>query len=235
MDAASPFRAAIQLIFGLDPQFLQIVGLSLSVTLTAVLIAAILGLPLGALLALARFPGRSAVIVIINALMGLPPVVAGLVIFLLLSRSGPLGALGWLFTPKAMIVAQAILVLPIVIALTRQTIEDLWAEYREHLTSLGQTGLRAIPTLLWDARFSLATVLLAGFGRASAEVGAVLIVGGNIAGYTRVMTTSIALETSKGDLALALGLGITLLALTLAINAIAFGASRIGARFAGAQ
>jgi tungstate transport system permease protein len=134
-----------------------------------------------------------------------------------------------------MIVAQAVLVLPIVIALTRQTIEDLWAEYREHLTSLGQTGPRAIPTLLWDARFSLATVLLAGFGRASAEVGAVLIVGGNIAGYTRVMTTSIALETSKGDLALALGLGITLLALTLAINAIAFGASRIGARFAGAQ
>jgi tungstate transport system permease protein len=235
VDAASPFRAAVQLIFGLDPQFLQIVGMSLSVTLTAVLIAAIIGLPLGALLALARFPGRSAMIVIINALMGLPPVVAGLIIFLLLSRSGPLGALGWLFTPKAMIVAQAILVLPIVVALTRQTIEDLWAEYREHLTSLGQTGLRAIPTLLWDARFSLATVLLAGFGRASAEVGAVLIVGGNIAGYTRVMTTSIALETSKGDLALALGLGITLLALTLAINAIAFGASRIGARFAGAQ
>lgn len=235
MDAASPFGAAIKLIVGLDPQFLQIVGLSLSVTLTAVLIAAIIGLPLGALLALTRFPGRSAVIVVINALMGLPPVVAGLVIFLLLSRSGPLGALGWLFTPKAMIVAQSVLVLPIVIALTRQTIEDLWAEYREHLTSLGQTGLRAIPTLLWDARFALATVLLAGFGRASAEVGAVLIVGGNIAGYTRVMTTSIALETSKGDLALALGLGITLLALTLLINAVAFGASRIGARFAGAQ
>ncbi len=234
MDAISPFRAALQLILGLEPQFLQIVSLSLSVTLTAVLIAAIVGLPLGAMLALARFPGRSAIIVLVNALMGLPPVVAGLMIFLLLSRSGPLGALGWLFTPKAMIVAQSILVLPIVIALTRQTIEDLWAEYREHLTSLGQTGLRAIPTLLWDARFALATVLLAGFGRASAEVGAVLIVGGNIAGYTRVMTTSIALETSKGDLALALGLGITLLALTLAINAIAFGASRIGARFAGA-
>ena len=235
LDAPSPFRAAMQLILGLDPQFLQIVGLSLSVTLTAVLIAAVIGLPLGALLALARFPGRSAIIVLINALMGLPPVVAGLVIFLLLSRSGPLGALGWLFTPKAMIVAQSILVLPIVIALTRQIIEDLWAEYCEHLTSLGQTGVRAIPTLLWDARFSLATVLLAGFGRASAEVGAVLIVGGNIAGYTRVMTTSIALETSKGDLALALGLGITLLALTLAINAIAFGASRIGARLAGAS
>ena len=233
MNSASPFGAAFDLIVGLDPQFLQIVLLSLRVTLSAVFFAALIGLPLGALLALSRFPGRSALIVAINALMGLPPVVAGLVIFLLLSRSGPLGSLGWLFTPKAMILAQAVLVLPIIVALTRQTIEDLWGEYREHLTSLGQTGIKAIPTLLWDARFSLATALLAGFGRASAEVGAVLIVGGNIAGYTRVMTTSIALETSKGDLALALGLGITLIALTLAINAVAFGASRIGARFAG--
>ncbi len=233
MNSASPFGAAFDLIVSLDPQFLQIVGLSLRVTLSAVFLAALIGLPLGAMLALSRFPGRSALIVAINALMGLPPVVAGLAIFLLLSRSGPLGSLGWLFTPKAMILAQAILVLPIIIALTRQTIEDLWGEYREHLTSLGQTGIKAIPTLLWDARFSLATALLAGFGRASAEVGAVLIVGGNIAGYTRVMTTSIALETSKGDLALALGLGITLIALTLAINALAFGASRIGSRFAG--
>lgn len=233
MNSASPFGAAFDLIAGLDPQFLQIVLLSLRVTLSAVFFAALIGLPLGALLALSRFPGRSALIVAINALMGLPPVVAGLVIFLLLSRSGPLGSLGWLFTPKAMILAQAVLVLPIIVALTRQTIEDFWGEYREHLTSLGQTGIKAIPTLLWDARFSLATALLAGFGRASAEVGAVLIVGGNIAGYTRVMTTSIALETSKGDLALALGLGITLIALTLAINAVAFGASRIGARFAG--
>ena len=225
----------MDLILGLDPQFLQIVALSLRVTLTAVFFAALIGLPLGALLALSRFPLRSTLIVVINALMGLPPVVAGLVIFLLLSRSGPLGDLGWLFTPKAMIVAQTLLVLPIIVALTRQVIEDLWAEYREHLTSLGLTGLRAVPTLLWDARFSLATALLAGFGRASAEVGAVLIVGGNIAGYTRVMTTSIALETSKGDLPLALGLGITLLALTLLVNAIAFGASRLGARFAGAS
>lgn len=224
----------MDLIFGLDPQFLQIVGLSLQVTLAAVFFAALAGLPLGALLALSRFPGRSAVIVAVNAMMGLPPVVAGLAIFLLLSRSGPLGELGWLFTPKAMILAQAVLVLPIVVALTRQIVEDLWAEYREQLTSLGQSGLRAVPTLLWDARFSLATALLAGFGRASAEVGAVLIVGGNIAGYTRVMTTSIALETSKGDLALALGLGIALIALTLTVNAVAFGASRIGARFAGA-
>lgn len=235
MTAASPFGAAIEMIIGLDPQFLQIVALSLRVTLTAVFFAALIGLPIGALLAMSRFPGRSAVIVSINAMMGLPPVVAGLMIFLLLSRSGPLGELGWLFTPKAMILAQTLLVLPIVIALTRQIVEDLWAEYREHLTSLGQTGWRAVPTLLWDARFSLATALLAGFGRASAEVGAVLIVGGNIAGYTRVMTTSIALETSKGDLPLALGLGIVLIALTLAVNAVAFGASRMGSRFAGAS
>lgn len=229
----NPFAAALALITGLDPAFLRIVSLSLQVTLSAVAIAALIGLPLGALLALGRFPGRSAVIVLVNALMGLPPVVAGLVIFLVLSRSGPLGWLGWLFTPAAMIVAQAVLVLPIVIALTRQIVEDLWAEYREHLTSLGLTGARAVPTLLWDARFSLVTALLAGFGRASAEVGAVLIVGGNIAGHTRTMTTAIALETSKGDLPLALGLGLVLIGLTLAINALTFGASRIGARFAG--
>ena len=233
MDVSSAFWAAFALIIGLDRAFMDIVGLSLSVTLAAVFIAAVIGLPLGAWLALARFPGRGAVIVLVNGLMGLPPVVAGLLVFLVLSRSGPLGGLGWLFTPTAMIVAQTLLVLPIIIALTRSTIEDLWGEYREYLTSLGQTGLRAIPTLLWDGRFSLATGLLAGFGRASAEVGAVLIVGGNIAGYTRTMTTSIALETSKGDLPLALGLGLVLIILTLAINAAAYGASRIGARFAG--
>lgn len=233
MDVSAAFGAAFGLILGFDPQFLQIVGLSLRVTLTAVLIAALIGLPLGAWLALARFPGRSAVVVFVNALMGLPPVVAGLIVFLALSRSGPLGGLGWLFTPAAMVTAQTLLVLPIVIALTRGTIEELWSEYREHLTSLGQTGWRAVPTLIWDGRFALATGMLAGFGRASAEVGAVLIVGGNIAGHTRTMTTSIALETSKGDLPLALGLGIVLIALTLAINALAFGASRIGARFAG--
>lgn len=233
MDVATAFDAALGLIFGLDPQFLQIVGLSLRVTLTAVLVAACLGMPLGALLAVSRFPARGGVIVLINGLMGLPPVVAGLVVFLLLSRSGPLGAMGWLFTPAAMIVAQTLLVLPIIIALTRGTVEELWGEYREHLTSLGLTGLRAVPTVLWDGRFALATGLLAGFGRASAEVGAVLIVGGNIAGYTRTMTTAIALETSKGDLPLALGLGIVLMMLTLAINAAAYGASRVGARFAG--
>lgn len=233
MDIGGAFTAAFGLIAGLDPAFLAVVGLSLRVTLSAVAMAALIGLPLGAMLALSRFPGRSAVIVTINALMGLPPVVAGLIVYLLLSRSGPLGTMGLLFTPTAMVMVQTLLVLPIVVALTRQTVEDLWGEYREHLTSLDLTGLRAIPTLLWDGRFSLATALLAGFGRASAEVGAVLIVGGNIAGFTRTMTTTIALETSKGDLPLALGLGIVLLSLTLLINAVAFGASRIGARYAG--
>jgi len=233
LDVSAAFAAAIGLILGLDPGFLAIVGLSLTVTLTAVLIAAVIGLPLGALLALARFPGRSVVVVAVNALMGLPPVVAGLMIFLVLSRSGPLGRLGLLFTPSAMVAAQALLVLPIILAITRQIVEDLHGEYREHLASVGMTGWRAIPTLLWDGRFALATALLAGFGRASAEVGAVLIVGGNIAGYTRTMTTAIALETSKGDLPLALGLGIVLIGLTLAINAVTYGASRIGARYAG--
>lgn len=233
MDALGAMQAAIGLMVTFDPQFLQIVGLSLRVTMTAVLLAALIGLPLGAWLALSRFRGRAALIVLINGLMGLPPVVAGLFVFLLLSRSGPLGPLGLLFTPTAMVIAQTILVLPIVIALTRGTLEELWQEYREHLTSLGLTGWGAVPTLLWDGRFALATGLLAGFGRASAEVGAVLIVGGNIANYTRTMTTTIALETSKGDLPLALGLGLVLMALTLAINAAGYAASRIGARFAG--
>lgn len=233
MDLSAAFAEAFGLITRLDPGFLAIVGLSLRVTLTAVFLAALIGLPLGAWLALARFPGRSLVVVSINALMGLPPVVAGLIVFLLLSRSGPFGALGMLFTPSAMIAAQALLVVPIVISLTRATVEELWAEYRDHLTSLGLTGFRAVPTLLWDGRFALATGILAGFGRASAEVGAVLMVGGNIAHYTRTMTTTIALETSKGDLALALGLGIVLMGLTLMINGAAYAASRIGARFAG--
>ena len=233
MDLTASFAAAFALIRDRDPAFLAIVALSLKVTLTAVALAAAIGLPLGAWLALARFPGRSVVVVAINALMGLPPVVAGLIVFLLLSRQGPLGTWGLLFTPTAMVIAQAILVLPIVISLTRATLEDLWAEYREHLTALDLTGVRAIPTLLWDGRFALATGLLAGFGRASAEVGAVLMVGDNIAGFTRTMTTSIALETSKGDLPLALGLGIVLMTLTLAINGAAYAASRIGARYAG--
>lgn len=230
----SAFSQAIDLVLSFEASFLGIVGLSLGVTFSAVALAAAVGLPLGAILAISRFPGRTVLVVAINALMGLPPVVAGLAMFLLLSRSGPLGFLGLLFTPAAMILAQFVLVLPIVIALTRQTIEDLWSEYREHLTSLGLGQVTAVPTLLWDARFSLATTLLAGFGRASAEVGAVLIVGGNIAGFTRTMTTAIALETSKGELALALGLGLVLLCLALLVNAAAYGASRIGARFAGA-
>lgn len=217
-----------------DPALMAIIALSLRVTLSAVVLAALVGLPLGALLAISRFRGRTMLVVVINALMGLPPVVVGLALYLMLSRSGPLGGLGWLFTPSAMILAQVVLVLPIIIALTRQTVEDVWDEYREHLLSLGQSGIGLVSTLLWEGRFSLATALLAGFGRASAEVGAVLIVGGNIAGYTRTMTTAIALETSKGDLPLALGLGLVLLLLTLAINAAAFAMSRIGARFMGA-
>lgn len=234
MDFLAAIMQAGSMIATVDAALVTIITLSLYVTLSAVLLAALIGLPLGALLAVSRFRGRSWVVVTINALMGLPPVVVGLAIYLVLSRSGPLGWLGWLFTPPAMIVAQLILVLPIVIALTRQSIEDLWSEYREHLLSLGQSGVAAVPTLLWEGRFSLATALLAGFGRASAEVGAVLIVGGNIAGYTRTMTTAIALETSRGDLPLALGLGLVLLLLTLVINAAAFAVSRIGARFMGA-
>lgn len=223
----------LSLLLGDSGRILEVILLSLEVTVTAVTCAGLVGLPLGAALALSRFPGRTAIIVLVNTLMGFPPVVAGLAIFLLLSRSGPLGGLGILFTPQAMMIAQFVLVLPIVVALTRQTIEDLWTEYQEHLVSLGAGRLRSIPTLLWDARFSLVTTMLAGLGRASAEVGAILIVGGNIAGFTRTMTTSIALETSKGDLPLAMALGVVLMSLTLAINGLAYGISRVGARFSG--
>lgn len=231
---SGPFAAAVRLVVTADAALLQIVGLSLGVTGTALLLACLVGLPLGGWLAVARFPGRAAVIVLFNTLMGLPPVVAGLAIFLLLSRAGPLGGLGLLFTPTAMVIAQTALILPIIVSLTRQAVEDLWAEYAEQLTSLGSSRLRAVPTLLWDGRFSLVTVLLAGFGRASAEVGAVLIVGGNIAGHTRTMTTAIALETSRGDLALALGLGIVLLALTLLLNGAAYGFGRLAQQASGA-
>lgn len=221
-----PFATAFTLIASGDDALMQIIGLSLRVTLSAVAIACVIGLPLGAALALARFPGRGAVIVVFNALMGLPPVVAGLVVYLMLSRSGPLGPLALLFTPTAMIIAQTLLILPIVIALTRSVVEDLWAEYRDQLLSLGAGRLRAVPTLLWDGRVSLLTGVLAGFGRASAEVGAVLIVGGNIAGHTRTMTTAITLETSRGNLGLAVALGIILLTLTLTLNALAWGAGQ---------
>ena len=215
------FATAFRLLAGMDQRLGEIVLLSLRVSLTAVVVAALLGLPLGAAIALFRFRGRRAVTVLLNALMGLPPVVVGLAVYLMLSRAGPLGALGLLFTPTAMIVAQTILVLPIVAALARQTVEDLWRDYEEQLRSLGATPGRAVATLLWDARFSLMTALLAGFGRASAEVGAVMIVGGNIDHVTRVMTTAIALETARGDLALALGLGLILIALSLMVNSAA--------------
>jgi tungstate transport system permease protein len=206
----------------IDSRLWHIVALSLGVSVSAVALATLIGMPLGAAVAVARFPGRKVAIVTLNALMGLPPVVVGLLIYLLLSRAGPLGALGLLFTPQAMIVAQTVLVLPIVAALTRQAVEDAWREYEEQLRSLGVQGLRAALTVLWDTRFSLLTAVLAGLGRASAEVGAVMIVGGNIDGVTRVMTTTIALETSKGDLPLALGLGIVLIAIVLALNAGAY-------------
>jgi tungstate transport system permease protein len=215
------FALAAGLVTHFDPHLVDIVFLSLRVSLTATFFAACLGLPLGAAIAVGRFPGRDALIVVLNAMMGLPPVVVGLVVYLLLSRAGPLGSLGLLFTPGAMVIAQAILITPIIAALTRQTVSDAWTEYREQLTSLGAGTHRAAMTLLWDTRFSLATVLLAGFGRAIAEVGAVMIVGGNINGVTRVMTTTIALETSKGDLPLALALGLVLIAIVVLLNALA--------------
>ena len=209
---------AAMLIAGFDADLIEIVALSLRVSLTAVALAAIIGLPLGAAVALFRFAGRGALVVVLNALMGLPPVVVGLVVYLLLSRSGPFGVFGLLFSPTAMIIAQCVLVTPIIAALTRQVVEDLWQEYAEQLRSLGTGPGRAIRTLLWDGRFSLVTAVLAGFGRASAEVGAVMIVGGNINHATRVMTTAIALETSKGNLALALGLGVILIALAFSVS-----------------
>ena len=221
-EIAAALGEAGRLIGGVDPRLADIVLLSLRVSLSAVLLAAVIGLPLGAAIAVGRFPGRQALIVALNALMGLPPVVVGLLVYLLLSRAGPLGSLGILFTPSAMIVAQTILIVPIIAALSRQVIEDAWQEYREQLCSLGAGPVTAAMTLLWDTRFSLVTIVLAGFGRAAAEVGSVMIVGGNIDGVTRVMTTAIALETSKGDLPLALGLGIVLITLVLALNAAAY-------------
>jgi tungstate transport system permease protein len=210
---------AVALLVALDPKLVEIVLLSLRVSLSAVGIAALLGFPLGAAIAVGRFPGRKTLVVLLNALMGLPPVVVGLLIYLLLSRAGPLGSLGILFTPSAMVIAQTVLILPIIAALSRQAIEDAWREYEEQLRSLGAGRASAALTLLWDTRFSLLTTVLAGFGRAAAEVGAVIIVGGNIDGVTRVMTTTIALETSKGDLPLALGLGVILIAIVVAVNA----------------
>ncbi len=216
------------LIWQLDGDLWEIIGLSLRVSLTATGIAAFLALPLGALIALGRFPGRRVLIVLFNALMGLPPVVVGLVVYLMLSRSGPFGVFNLLFTPTAMVIAQVILVLPIIVSLSREILETLWQEYHEALRSLGASPGQSLFALLWDGRAMLVTALLAGFGRAVAEVGAVMIVGGNIDHVTRVMTTSITLEASKGNLALALGLGMVLLLLSLSINIAVYGFRYIG-------
>ncbi len=215
---AQAFVKAAQLVASFDTELVEIVLLSLQVSLTAVVLAAVIGFPFGAVLALYRFSGSRLITLLITALMGMPPVVLGLIVYLLLSRSGPLGVLGLLYTPTAMIIAQALLVLPIIIALTRQTIADMWKEYEETMRSLNIRGTRLVRTMLYEARLSLATAALAGFGRAIAEVGAVMIVGGNIRHATRVMTTAIALETSKGELALALALGLILLSLALTVN-----------------
>ena len=223
----------LTLLLTADPTLIAIVRLSLVVSSSAVFFAAVIGVPLGALIALTRFSGRQGVIVVLNALMGLPSVAVGLVVFLMLSRSGPLSSLNLLFTPQAMIIAQTVLVAPIVAALTRQTIEDLWIEYRDELTAMNIGPARRVATLIWDARFSLVTALLAGFGRAAAEVGAIITVGGNIEGFTRTMTTAIALETSKGDLPLAIGLGMVLVAIVVVVNALVWTVRRVGERLAG--
>ncbi|WP_425087848.1 ABC transporter permease [Stappia sp.] len=233
-DFATTLWNAVGLILLGDADLIEIIALSLRVTLSAVVIACLIGLPLGALVGAFRFPGRGVVTVLLNALMGLPPVVVGLVVYLMLSAAGPLGPLRLLYTPTAMIIAQTILVTPIVAALTRQVIEDLHSEYAEQFASLGVGSLDRVAALLWDARYSLLTVALAGFGRAVAEVGAVIIVGGNINHVTRVMTTTIALETSKGNLELALALGVVLLAIAVIVNAavLALRASAVRSAYA---
>jgi tungstate transport system permease protein len=232
LDLPQAFASALRQIVTLDPQLLQIIALSLKVTLTAVAIATFLGFALGGVLAVYRFPGRGAVAALLNALMGLPPVVAGLIVYLLLSNAGPLGVLQLLYTPGAMIIAQVILITPIVAALTRQTCEDLLEEYRDQLRSLGASSAEMVTTLLWDGRYRLITAVLAGFGRAIAEVGAVMIVGGNIDHVTRTMTTAIALETSKGNIVLALALGMILLAIALLINVALMGIRKLAGHFA---
>ena len=215
------FATAFGLMGGFDHKLLSVVGLSLRVNLSAVFFGSLIGLPLGAAVAVGRFAGRQPVTVLLNAFIGLPAVVVGLLVYLLLSRAGPLGQFGLLFTPAAMVLAQTVLITPLIAAFTRQIVADAWREYREQLKSLGASSGRAALTLLLDTRFSLVTVVLAAFGRAIAEVGAVMIVGGNIDGVTRVMTTTIALETSKGDLPLALALGIILVGIVIIVNAAA--------------
>jgi tungstate transport system permease protein len=221
-DILASLALALRLIAGADPELRRIVILSLEVSLASAALACAMGLPLGTWIAVRRFRGRRAVVVSLNALLGLPSVVVGLVVYLMLSRAGPLGSLGLLFTPPAIVVAQTVLVLPRVAAMSRQIVEDGWSEYREQLTSLGVSPARAVPTMLVDLRYSLLIVVLLALGRASSEVGAVMIVGGNVDGVTRVMTTAIALETSKGDLPLALALGVILMLLVLGLNAVAF-------------
>jgi len=232
-DILASLALAARLVAGADPELRRIVSLSLEVSLAAAVLACALGLPLGAWIAVHRFRGRRVAIVFLNALLGLPSVVVGLIVYLLLSRAGPLGSLGILFTPTAIVVAQTLLVLPMVAALARQIVEDGWAEYREQLASLGVSSARAVLTLLADLRFSLLTVVLLGFGRAASEVGAVMVVGGNIDGVTRVMTTAIALETTKGDLPLALALGVVLILVVLAVNALAYAVREWSARLHG--
>lgn len=222
-DLGAALDLAVSLIVSGDAALTAIVLLSLEVSVTAVLLACVIGLPVGAALAVFRFPGRDGVVVVVNTLMGLPPVVVGLFVYLWLSNSGPLGVLGLLYTPWAMVIAQTVLVVPIVAALSRQVLADLHLEYHEQLHSLGTGRIGAIGTLLWDGRYTLLTVALAGFGRAIAEVGAVLIVGGNINHVTRVMTTTIALETSRGNLALALALGFVLIAVAMLVNGCVMG------------
>ena len=225
--------SALQLVLSADPALVAIVQLALLVSLLAVFFGALIGVPLGALIGLTQFRGRDGVIVLLNTMMGLPPVVIGLAVYMTLSRSGPLGSWGLLFTPQAMVIAQTILVTPIVAALSRQTIEDLWVEYRDELAAMNVGPLGRVATLVWDARFSLVTALLAGFGRATGEVGAVIIVGGNIEGFSRTMTTAITLETSKGNLPLAIGLGVVLIAIVFGVNTLAWVLRRTAERLAG--
>ena len=222
-DFSESFALAFRLLTTFDPDLIEIIVLSLRISLTATLLSCIFGCLIGAALATTRFPGRTAIIILVNALMGLPPVVVGLMVYLMLSRAGPFGWLGLLYTPTAMIIAQTLLITPIVAALSRQLLEDTYGEYREQFESLVMSRSQQIRALLWDSRYGLLTVLLAGFGRSIAEVGAVIIVGGNIEHYTRVMTTAIALETSKGNLAMALALGIILMTLALVVNALVSG------------
>lgn len=230
-DFGQAFALAFQLVLSLDPDLIEIIGLSIRVSLSALAVSCLIGLPLGSIIGITRFRGRGAVLILLNAMMGLPPVVVGLCVYLLLSRAGPLGVFGLLYTPAAMIIAQSILITPIIAALSRQVIEDLHNEYAEQFRSLCVPVFTAVGALLWDARYSLLTVALAGFGRAVAEVGAVIIVGGNIDHLTRVMTTAIALETAKGDLALALALGVILLTLALGVNAAVMGVRMTASRY----